>query len=116
VLDAFAEQLVGLGRVMTTPRKEERVMDTALDRNTGGAGWVELGKRAASGLEVALLWNRSSNRVKVAVSDNRVCHHLDFEVARADALSAFYHPFAYATSRLAHGAPAGRADPDPSPS
>jgi hypothetical protein len=73
---------------------------TALDRNTGGAGWVELGKRAAGGLEVVLLWNRSSNRVKVVVSDDRVCHHLDFEVAPADALSAFYHPFAYATSRL----------------
>jgi hypothetical protein len=79
--------------------------DSALDRSTVRAGWVELAKRTASGLEVALLWSRSSNRVKVAVSDERVCHHLDFEVARADALRAFYHPFAHATSRLADGAP-----------
>ena len=78
---------------------------TTLDRSTMRGGWVELAKRAASGLEVVLLWNRSSNRVKVAVSDGRVCHHIDFEVARADALSTFYHPFAYATSRLADGAP-----------
>jgi hypothetical protein len=39
------------------------------------------------------------------VSDERLCHHLDFEVARADALSAFYHPFANAAARVARGAP-----------
>jgi hypothetical protein len=90
--------------------------DTALDRSTVRAGWVELAQRVASGLEVALLWNRSSNRVKVVVSDDRVCHHLDFEVARADALSAFYHPFAYATSRLADGEPAeGEREPAQGP-
>jgi hypothetical protein len=42
--------------------------------------------------------------VKVVVSDERVCHHLDFEVDRADALNAFYHPFATAATRLANGA------------
>jgi hypothetical protein len=70
---------------------------------SGPASWVEVAKRAANGLEVVLLWNRSSNRVKVAVSDERLCHHLDFEVARAHALSVFHHPFAYATSRLPPG-------------
>jgi len=71
----------------------------------GPASWVELAKRAADGLEVVLLWNRSDNRVKVAVSDERLCHHLDFEVARADALSSFYHAFAHAAARLAPGSP-----------
>jgi hypothetical protein len=66
--------------------------------------WVELAKRASDGLEVLLLWDRSSNRVKVALIDARLCHHLDFEVARPDALSAFYHPFAHAAERLAPGA------------
>ena len=76
--------------------------------NTAGpAEWVELAKRASNGLEVVLLWNRSSNRVKVAVSDERLCHHLDVEVAQADTLSAFYHPFAHAAARLAHGASVG---------
>jgi hypothetical protein len=65
------------------------------------ADWVELAKRASTGLEVVLLWDRSSNRVKVVVSDERLCHHLDFDVARTDALSAFYHPFAHAATRLA---------------
>ena len=68
------------------------------------AGWVELAKRAADGLEVVLLWDRSRNRVKVAVSDERLCHHLDLEVTRAEALGAFYHPFAHAAARLADGA------------
>ena len=40
---------------------------------TTAASWVELGKRAADGLEVRLLWNRSSNRVKVVVNDVRLC-------------------------------------------
>ena len=95
---------------------DREVKDTALDKSTGGgASWVELAKRAASGWEVVLLWNRSSNRVKVAVSDDRVCHHLDFEVASADALTAFSQSFAYATSRLADGARTGRANPNASP-
>jgi hypothetical protein len=68
------------------------------------ADWVELARRASDGLEVLLLWDRSSNRVKVAVSDERLCHHLDLEVARPDALSAFYHPFAHAAERLAPSA------------
>jgi hypothetical protein len=89
--------------------------DTALDRSTVRAGWVELAKRTASGLEVALLWNRSSDRVKIAVSDGRVCHHLDFEVARAEALSSFSHPFAYATSLLADGAPGAAFVSAPTP-
>ena len=89
--------------------------DTGLNRSTGRAGWVELAKRAANGWEVVLLWNRSSNRVKVAVSDDRVCHHLDFELARADALSAFYHPFAHATSRLADRAPSAAFVSGPTP-
>ena len=65
-----------------------------------GTDWVELAKRAADGLEVALLWNGSSNRVKVAVSDERLCHYLDLDVARADALRAFHPPFASATERF----------------
>ncbi len=65
--------------------------------------WVELAKRDADDLEVLLLWDRSTNRVKVAVNDGLVCHHLDFEVARTDALDAFHHPFVYATSLVGPG-------------
>jgi hypothetical protein len=96
---------------MTTPSEEEKEMATPLAPSVrGNAGWVELATRATDGLEVALLWSRSSSRVKVVVSDERLCHHLDFEVARADALSAFYHPFANAAARLAPGAPSPACD------
>jgi hypothetical protein len=66
----------------------------------GSERWVELSRRAANDVEVALLWDSSRNRVKVAVSDDRLCHYLDFEVTRADALSDFHQRFTDATSRL----------------
>jgi hypothetical protein len=80
-------------------KTEEETMTTLTPVTT----WVELAKREADDLEVLLLWDRSCNRVKVAVNDGRVCHHLDFEVARTDALDAFHHPFVYATSQLGPG-------------
>ena len=60
--------------------------------------WTELADRANDGLEVTLLWSRSSGRVKVAVSDSKLGDRFELHVARADALAAFYHPFAYAAS------------------
>jgi hypothetical protein len=62
--------------------------------------WQEVARRAASGVEVTLLRNKSVDLVKVVVSDGRLCHHVDLELAGADALRAFYEPFADATVRL----------------
>jgi hypothetical protein len=62
----------------------------------GPAGWVELASRANDGLEITLLWHRSSGHVKVAVADLRRDRTAEFEVTGADALAAFHHPFAYA--------------------
>jgi hypothetical protein len=93
---------------MTRDGAKEETMSTG-----GTAHWVELAKRASNGLAVVLLWDRASNRVKVAVSDERLCHHLDFEVARADALKAFDHPFAHAAARLAGGASAAEVASSP---
>jgi hypothetical protein len=73
-------------------RDEENAMGTA----AATGNWVELARRAGSGLEVLLLRSRSSDRVKVVVMDERLCHHLDFDIAEADALGAFHHPFAHA--------------------
>lgn len=61
--------------------------------------WKELAARANEGLEVSLLWSRSADRVKVAVADARLDEQFEFDVAGADALAAFYHPFAYAAGR-----------------
>jgi hypothetical protein len=61
--------------------------------------WRELARRSGEGVEVALLWNSFFSRVKVAVSDERLCHYVDLDI-EADSLSAFHQPFADATSRL----------------
>jgi hypothetical protein len=58
--------------------------------------WKELASRENGGLEVALLWSRSADRVMVSVADARLGEEFDFNVASTDALAAFNHPFAYA--------------------
>ena len=67
---------------------------------TSPAEWKQMARRAEDDVEVALLWNESLRRIKVLVSDRRMCHYLDFEVGRQDALKAFQLPFAEATTRL----------------
>jgi hypothetical protein len=61
--------------------------------------WTELASRDNDGLEVTLLWSKTANGVKVAVADTKLDEQFEFDVAGADALAAFYHPFAYATGR-----------------
>ena len=61
--------------------------------------WKELAGRENEGLEISLLWNKSAERLKVAVADARLDDQFEFDVAGADALAAFYHPFAYAAGR-----------------
>jgi hypothetical protein len=61
--------------------------------------WKELAGRENEGLAVSLLWSKSADRVKVAVADARLDEQFEFDVAGADALAAFYHPFAYVASR-----------------
>jgi len=61
--------------------------------------WNELATRAGDGLEISLQWSKSTDRVKVTVLDERLGESFDLEISGADALSAFYHPFAYAADR-----------------
>jgi hypothetical protein len=60
--------------------------------------WQELSHRSGDGLAITLLWSRSRDRVKVAVTDHRLGGHFDFDVAGRHALDAFNHPFAYAAT------------------
>jgi hypothetical protein len=64
---------------------------------SSGTEWKELARRAAGGLEVAVLSDQSTGRVKVVVSDARECHHVDLEVAEPGALPAFSDRFAAAS-------------------
>ena len=68
---------------------------TSLQHHT----WSELALRENDGLAVSLLWSRASGRVKVAVVDAHLDEQFEFHVPGADALAAFYHPFAYASGR-----------------
>ena len=61
--------------------------------------WQVLASREGDGLEVALLWSKTAGRVKVTVADSRLDEAFELDIAGADALAAFHHPFAYAAGR-----------------
>lgn len=61
--------------------------------------WRELASREGDGIEIALLWSKAADRVKVTVADSRLDEAFELDIAGADALAAFYHPFAYAAGR-----------------
>ena len=61
--------------------------------------WRELALREGDGLQISLWWSKSHDRVKVSVLDARLVESFNLDIAGADALSAFHHPFAYAAAR-----------------
>jgi hypothetical protein len=58
----------------------------------------ELAYRERDGLEVALVWDVSSNELCVDVRDVREEQSFRLPVSAEHALDAFNHPFAYAAS------------------
>ena len=60
------------------------------------ASTTELASRSGDGIEVSLLWSRTSDRVTVVVADLRSGERAEFAPPRHRALDAYYHPFAYA--------------------
>jgi hypothetical protein len=66
----------------------------------------ELAQRTSDGIEVTLLWTKSTNVITIAVIDTRSAVVLEFEVDGTAALDAFNHPYAYAaTDRVGSGYP-----------
>jgi hypothetical protein len=59
----------------------------------------ELDFRANDGVEVALLWCESEERLFVEVVDHRVGDSFRIELAPTEAFDAFHHPYAYAAWR-----------------
>ena len=59
------------------------------------SNWVELADRAGDGLEGRLYWNYTDGRVKVTVTHLATDRVAQLDVAPADAMEAFHHPFAY---------------------
>jgi len=77
-------------------RSPESTIDEAL---VAPEDWRELASRAADGLEILLLWSKSTDRVKLTVVDSRLGEEFELGVASRDALTAYHHPFAYAARR-----------------
>jgi hypothetical protein len=75
-------------------------LELASGETDGTDDWTELAGRENDGLEVSLLWSKTANRVKVAVADTKRNEQFEFDVAGADALAAFHHPFAFAGDSL----------------
>ena len=64
------------------------------EHDDSGAG------RAVSGAdEVLLLWHPESDRVELSLRNLATGVGCEIEIAPADAIDAFYHPFAYAATR-----------------
>jgi hypothetical protein len=65
----------------------------------------ELACRSAEGIEVALLWIEATDDLIVTVIDDQAGVLLTLDVAGADPLDVFHHPFAYAAQRSIDYAP-----------
>ena len=68
----------------------------------------ELAHRTDNGIEVTLLWTRSTSTVTIAVIDTHSGEELEFDVDGSGALDAFNHPYAYAATRRVRSAQAAR--------
>ena len=62
---------------------------------------TELSRRSNNGIDVALLWSRSTGDLIVSVEDIRTGDSFTLDAPRDRALDVFNHPFAYATPRFA---------------
>jgi hypothetical protein len=56
----------------------------------------ELDSRKTGSVEIALLWNRRTNRLAVTVRDDSTGHELRLSASPENALDVFNHPYAYA--------------------
>lgn len=74
-------------------------LSIASAETTAASDWAELASREGDGLEISLHWSKSTDRVWVSVLDQRFDESFDIHVAGAQALSAFYHPFAFASGQ-----------------
>ncbi len=59
----------------------------------------ELAQRLSGTVEVLLVWHPEIDGVELSVRDPATGAGFHIEVAPADAIDAFYHPYAYAARR-----------------
>jgi hypothetical protein len=73
----------------------------------------ELDFRSSDGLEVSLLWEPETSRVKVSVFDAKTGDDFEVEVSSDEAMDAFQHPYAYAANHGVHFLAGTRTPSDP---
>jgi hypothetical protein len=72
------------------------VQFTTTTGSKGGNTMTELAHRSSNGIDVALLWSKTTGRLLVAVADERDGTSFTVDAPREKALDVFNHPFAYA--------------------
>jgi hypothetical protein len=77
--------------------KEAEMSKARFEETAQCHGQRELDRRTSDGIDVRLLWDALTDRVLLALSDERSGQSFTFEVEPSEALTAFQHPFAYAT-------------------
>ena len=73
------------------PEHEVPPEPDTMDKDT-----AELAYRRGAGIEVTLLWHRTSGELTVSVTDAASGASFELPVAADEALAAFHHPYAYA--------------------
>lgn len=92
--------MIELPRRQSKGEEMPRSLSTLLEALPAHDDWRELATRPGDGLEIALLWSKSTDRVRITVLDQRLGEFFDIEVNGADALTAFQHPFAYVGPKI----------------
>jgi hypothetical protein len=64
-----------------------------MDVSRTASQWRELARTEKNGAAAVLLWDEFSSRVRVALSDERLCYFVDFEIRGAEQLKALREPF-----------------------
>jgi hypothetical protein len=92
------ERLISpLAGVEISDDKEAEMSKATFEDEVQGHRQRELDRRTSDGIDVRLLWDALTDRVSLALSDERSGESFAFEVDPSEALTAFHHPFAYAT-------------------
>jgi carotenoid cleavage dioxygenase-like enzyme len=61
----------------------------------------ELAHRSADGIDVTLMWDPRSDRAYVVVIDAKAGAMLEVDVAGANPMQVFHHPYAYCDRQIA---------------
>jgi len=77
---------------------QDRDRDRALSKPTVAVR--ELDRRQNDGTDVQLLWEPQTDRVFLALTDDRSGESVSFEVDPGEALRSFHHPYAYTGEEL----------------